>query len=50
MEIVGGARVGAFDARAGEGLTLLLEGGGPFVVTGVRLEASTFASDSGLSR
>jgi hypothetical protein len=51
MEIAGGARVGCFDVRAGEGpVTLLLEGGGPFVVRGIRLEASTFASDSGLSR
>jgi hypothetical protein len=51
MEIVSGARVGSFDARAGEGsVTLLLEGGGPFVVTGLRLEGSTFGSDSGLSR
>ena len=51
METLGGARVGAFDVRAGEGpVTLLLEGGGPFVVTGVRLEASTFGSGSGLSR
>jgi hypothetical protein len=51
MEIVDGARVGSFDARAGEGpVTLLLEGGGPFVVRRIRLEASTFPSDSGLSR
>jgi hypothetical protein len=51
MEIVDGARVGSFDARAGEGpVTLLLKGGGPFVVRRIRLEASTFPSDSGLSR
>jgi hypothetical protein len=51
MEILGGARVGVFDVRAGEGpVTLLLEGGGPFVVRGIRLEVSTFDLDSGLSR
>ena len=51
MENARGARVGRFDVRAGEGpVTLLLEGGGPFVVKGIRLEASTFESDSGLSR
>jgi len=51
MEVLSGARVGGFDARMGEGpVTLLLEGGGPFVVTGIRLEVSTFGSDSGLSR
>jgi hypothetical protein len=51
MEIVPGARLSAFDTRAGEGpVTVLLEGGGPFVVRGICLEASTFESDSGLSR
>jgi hypothetical protein len=51
MENAPGARVGGFDARAGEGpVTLLLDDGGPFVVKGVSLEVSTFASDSGLSR
>jgi len=51
MEIVGGARVSAFDAPPGDGsVTLLLEGGGPFVVRGIRLEVSTFESHSGLSR
>lgn len=51
MTILGGARVGGFDVRAGAGpVTLLLEGGGPFVVRRMRLEASTFDPDSGLSR
>ncbi|HEY2942561.1 MAG TPA: hypothetical protein VGN09_09020 [Vicinamibacteria bacterium] len=51
METLDGARVGGFDVRAGEGpVTLLLEGGGPFVVRRIRLQASTFAADSGLSR
>jgi hypothetical protein len=51
MESGPGARRGAFDVRAGEGsVTLLLRGGGPFVVKSMRLQASTFAPHSGLSR
>jgi hypothetical protein len=51
METLDGARVGGFDVRAGESpVTLLLEGGGPFVVRRIRLQASTFGADSGLSR
>ena len=39
------------DVRAGEGpVTLLLKGGGPFAVRRIRLQASTFDPDSGLSR
>jgi hypothetical protein len=51
MESAPGVRHGAFDVRAGEGpVTLRLEGGGPFVVKQIRLEGSTFGSQSGLSR
>lgn len=51
LEEVPGARRGAFDVRPGDGpVTLLLSGGGPFVVKRIRLEASTFVPNSGLSR
>ena len=46
-----GARRCAFDVRVGEGaVTLALQGGGAFVLKRIRLQASTFGSDSGLSR
>ena len=51
MESAPRVRRGVFEVRAGEGpVTLLLEGGGPFAVTQLRLEASTFGAGSGLSR
>jgi hypothetical protein len=50
MEQGSGARVGAFEIEPGEGpVTLLLDGGGPFVVKQIRLRASTLGADSGLS-
>jgi hypothetical protein len=50
MEQGSGTRVGAFEIEPGEGaVTLLLDGGGPFVVKQIRLRASTLGADSGLT-
>ena len=50
MEGAPGVRRGAFDVRAGEGpLTLRVDGGGPFVIKQIRLQASTYGRESGLS-
>jgi hypothetical protein len=51
MEASPGARRGAFEVRADEGpVTLLVSGGGPFVLKRLRLQGSTLGADSCLSR
>ncbi|PYQ03537.1 MAG: hypothetical protein DMF82_13040, partial [Acidobacteria bacterium] len=46
MEGAPGVRRGAFDVRAGEGpLTLRVDGGGPFVIKQIRLQASTYGRE-----
>jgi hypothetical protein len=49
MEKLPGRRRGRIDVTAGEEVTLLLDGGGPFLIKRIALRASTFDAGGGLS-